>query len=502
MARGNEKAPAMEMTKWFDTNYHYIVPEFEAGMEFHLASRKPLEEYLGARALGFDTRPVLLGPVSFTMLGKIHNGSLSQAAIADALVEVYRDLLRELASAGATWVQIDEPCLGLDLSPAMRKVFGRVYKRLAISGTGISILLATYFSGLGDNLETALHLPIAGLHLDLVRAPGQLLVALKMAPADLRLSLGVIDGRNVWRADLDRALATIREALERVGPGRIEIAPSCSLMHIPIDLEEENQLDPELRMWLAFARQKLNEVALLARATAGDDSPEITEQFAENRRILSARSTSGRTCDPAVRSRVAAITPDMRKRSSAFAARRKKQAPLPLLPTTTIGSFPQTPEIRRARAGWRTGKLSRVDYEAMLRTEMERAIRFQEEIGLDVLVHGEFERNDMVEHFGEQFNGFSFTGNGWVQSYGSRCVKPPIIFGDVSRPKPVTVEWIRYAQSLTTGLSKACSRDRSRCSNGHLSATICPGGMSACKWPWACAMKWTISSRPASSPSR
>lgn len=450
MARGNEKAAAMEMTKWFDTNYHYLVPEFEAGMEFHLADGKPIEEYLEAKALGFDTRPVLLGPVSFAMLGKIRAASLSEASVAEALVEVYGDLMRELASAGATWVQMDEPCLGLDLPPAMRHVFGRVYEQLAAAGAGISILLATYFSGLADNLEAALHLPIGGLHMDLVRAPGQLPIALKMAPAGLRLSLGVIDGRNVWRAGLHRALAIIREALDRVGPGRVEIAPSCSLMHIPIDLEPETQLDPELRTWMAFARQKLEEIALLARAAAGDNSPEIAEQFAANQRILSARSASARACDPAVRSRTAAITPHMRRRSSAFAERRKHQVRLPVLPTTTIGSFPQTPEIRRARAARRSGKLSRVDYETMLRAEIERAIRFQEEIGLDVLVHGEFERNDMVEHFGEQLNGFAFTGGGWVQSYGSRCVKPPIIFGDVSRPKPITVDWIRYAQSLTT----------------------------------------------------
>ena len=449
MARGNEGAPAMEMTKWFDTNYHYMVPEFEEGMEFHLADRKPVEEYLEAKALGFDTRPVLLGPVSFAMLGRIRNRSLNRAGIANALVEVYCDLLRELASAGATWVQIDEPCLGLDFPPAMRDVFGRVYTHLAASATGISILLATYFSDLAENLETALHLPIGGVHLDLVRAPRQLPIALKMAPAGLRLSLGVIDGRNVWRADLDRTLAMIHEALDRVGPGRIEIAPSCSLMHIPIDLEEETQMDPDLRTWLAFARQKLEEIALLARVSGGDDSSEIAKQFVANRRMLAARSASRRTCDPAVRSRVAAITPDMRERSSAFTERYKKQVRLPVLPTTTIGSFPQTPEIRQARAAQRSGKLSRLDYEAMLRAEIERAIRFQEEIGLDVLVHGEFERNDMVEYFGEQLNGFAFTANGWVQSYGSRCVKPPIIVGDISRPKPITVDWIQYAQSLT-----------------------------------------------------
>jgi len=445
MARGDRQTPAMEMTKWFDTNYHYIVPEFEAHMEFRLASRKPLEEYLEARALGFETRPVVLGPVSFAMLGQAAG---DRAAIAEALAEVYGHLLRELAAAGARWVQIDEPCLGLDLPSAALPLFARVYRLIANFEPRIKILLATYFSDLAENLEPALDLPVAGLHLDLVRAPRQLDAALERAPAGLKLSLGIVDGRNIWRTDLEQTLALVRKAAERLGPERLELAPSCSLLHVPVDLQYETRLDPDLRSWLAFARQKLDELASLARAAAGN-TPEIAAELAENQRLLAARRASARVRDPDVRRRVAAITPAMLQRRGSFAARRGRQIPLPLLPTTTIGSFPQTPEIRRARAAWRAGKLADNDYEALLRAEIERAIRFQEEVGLDVLAHGEFERSDMVEYFGERLQGFAFTENGWVQSYGSRCVKPPLIYGDVARPRPMTVAWARFAQSLT-----------------------------------------------------
>jgi len=451
MARGSHSVPAMEMTKWFDTNYHYVVPEFEPGMTFRTASRKPIEEFLEARALELPTRPVLLGPVSFVLLGKIRDGGLDRSDFAEALVEVYGDVLNELASAGATWVQIDEPYLGLELTARYRQLFSRVYQNLAVRAPGIRLLVTTYFSELGENLDLALRLPVAGLHLDLVRAPGQLPRALEQAPAGLLLSLGVVDGRNVWRTDLDRALEMIRRSVDRLGPERIQIAPSCSLMHVPLDLEEERQLDPDVRPWLAFARQKLDEINLLARAAAEEDSA-IHEQLARNRAIVEDRSRNVRARNPAVRERVAAITPQMLERSSPFTARRRRQAvatPLPPLPTTTIGSFPQTQEVRRARAAHRSQKMGRAEYEALLRVEIQRAIRFQEEVGLDVLVHGEFERNDMVEYFGEQLNGFVFTANGWVQSYGSRCVKPPVLFGDVSRRRPMTLEWARYAQSLT-----------------------------------------------------
>jgi 5-methyltetrahydropteroyltriglutamate--homocysteine methyltransferase len=451
MARGSQGVSAMEMTKWFDTNYHYVVPEFEPGMTFRPVSRKPVEEFLEARALELTTRPALLGPVSFVLLGKIRGARLDRTDLALALAEVYSHVLNELASAGATWVQIDEPYLGLDLSASDRLLFRRVYESLAARASGIKVLVATYFSELGENLDLALRLPVAGLHLDLVRGAGQLSRALEQAPAPLLLSLGVVDGRNVWRTDLDHALEMIRRASDRLGPKRIQIAPSCSLMHVPLDLDQERQLDPEVRPWLAFARQRLDEINLLARAAAEDD-PAIHEQLARNRAIVELRRRNARACNPAVRDRVAAITPQLLGRPSTFTTRRRKQAlptPLPVLPTTTIGSFPQTQDVRRARAAYRSQKMGRVEYEALLRAEIGRAIRFQEEIGLDVLVHGEFERNDMVEYFGEQLNGFVFTANGWVQSYGSRFVKPPVLFGDVSRRKPMTVEWARYAQSLT-----------------------------------------------------
>lgn len=451
MARGSQGVSAMEMTKWFDTNYHYVVPEFEPGMTFRVVSRKPVEEFLEARALELATRPVLLGPMSFVLLGKIRKGHLDHSGVAEALVEVYSQVLNELASAGTTWVQIDEPCLGLDLSASDRLLFRRAYQRLAARASGIKVMVATYFSELGENLDLALRLPVAGLHLDLVRGAGQFSRALEQAPASLLLSLGVVDGRNVWRTDLDRALEMIRKAVDRLGPERVQIAPSCSLIHVPLDLDEEVQLDPDVRPWLAFGRQKLEEVTLLARAAAEDD-PATREHLARNRAIIGDRCRNLRACDPAVRERVVAIAPRMLERSSPFTARRHKQdvaTPLPSLPTTTIGSFPQTQEVRRARAAHRSHKMGRAEYEALLRAEIERAIRFQEEIGLDVLVHGEFERNDMVEYFGEQLNGFVFTANGWVQSYGSRCVKPPVLFGDVSRRKPMTLEWARYANSLT-----------------------------------------------------
>jgi len=345
---------------------------------------------------------------------------------------------------------MDEPCLGLDLPEANRGLFDRVYSGLTLPARSPKILLATYFSDLGENLEFTLRLPIAGLHLDLVRGPGQLAPALAQVPDNLLLSLGLMDGRNIWRSDLDRALEMTRKATGRLGPQRIQVAPSCSLLHIPLDLEAEYQLDPDLRTWLAFARQKLDETALLARA-ATEESLEVEERLAENRVILARRHHDPRACDPAVRGRTAAVRPEMFERSSPFPVRRKKQAGLrlPILPTTTIGSFPQTPEVRRARASYRSGKIAHTEYDALLRAEIEGAIRFQEEIGLDVLVHGEFERNDMVEYFGEQLRGFAFTKNGWVQSYGSRCVKPPLLFGDVSRTNPMTTAWVRYAQSLT-----------------------------------------------------
>jgi 5-methyltetrahydropteroyltriglutamate--homocysteine methyltransferase len=443
--------PPLGLTKWFDTNYHYIVPELGRAQEFRIDSTKPVDEFLEARSYGISTRPVLLGPVSFLLVGQTADGHRGPVGLIDGLVPIYEDLLRRLAEAGAVWVQMDEPCLVLDLPLEALRAMDVAYHRLATSAPGLRLLVATYFGGLRANLARSLRLPVAALHLDLVRAPEQLEPALADAPATLSLSLGVIDGRNVWRADLDRALRTLERAVERLGPDRVLVAPSCSLLHCPLDLDLETSLEAELRSWLAFSRQKLQEVVTLATAL-GRGREAVQAELAASRQAMQARRVSSRIHDPAVESRCAAVTPFLARRSSSRAARRPRQQDalrLPLFPTTTIGSFPQTPAVRSTRAAFRSGRMSRNQYEGFLRGEIERAIRFQEAIGLDVLVHGEFERSDMVEYFAERLNGFGLTRHGWVQSYGSRSVKPPILYGDVSRRGPMTVEWSRYAQSLT-----------------------------------------------------
>jgi 5-methyltetrahydropteroyltriglutamate--homocysteine methyltransferase len=445
---GGAAIPAMEMTKWFDTNYHYIVPELEDGMELHLASSRVVNEYLEAKALGLVTRPVILGPVSFLLLAKSRRGALEPTGWLERALPVYERLLGQLHSAGAEWVQIDEPCLVLDLDPTVLRAYRRAYERLG--NAGVRVLLATYFGGLGENLATALELPVAALHLDLVRAPGQLDVALDRAPEKLTLSLGVVDGRNVWRTDLDAALERLSFAASRIGPERLVLAPSCSLLHVPVDLDNEIELDVELRRWLAFGKQKLHEVSVLTRAL-GEGRGAVERELVESRHATAARRSSPRIHVAAVAARAGAVGEEMRLRAP-FAERSRRQSEmldLPLFPTTTIGSFPQTSELRRARAAHRAGTLSAAEYERAIRTLIEDAVRFQESAGLDVLVHGEFERNDMVEFFGERLTGFAFTRNGWVQSYGSRCVKPPIIYGDVARSRPMTVAWTVYAQSLT-----------------------------------------------------
>jgi 5-methyltetrahydropteroyltriglutamate--homocysteine methyltransferase len=451
LARGTADTPPMDMTKWFDTNYHYIVPEFEPGQTFRLASTKPVDEFNEAMALGVRTRPVLLGPVSFLLLGKPHAGQIDPLSLLDRLLPVYEDVLARLAAAGAEWVQLDEPVLALDLPEKAAPAFHRAYARLTSETPRLRLLIAAYFGDLQDNLELLLKLPVAAFHLDLVRGPGQLDRALDQLRDGAVLSLGVIDGRNIWRADLDRALGQLDRAARRIGSERIFVAPSCSLIHSPIDLDLETDLDAELKGWLAFARQKLNEVALLTRAlNAGREA--VAEALAESRQKLGGRRSSPRIHNPAVKARVVAIDEGLLRRANPHDVRIRAQEAklaLPLFPTTTIGSFPQTPEVRKARAALAKGTLAPTDYEAFIEKEIERTLRFQEEIGLDVLVHGESERKDMVEYFGEQLEGIGFTQHGWVQSYGSRCVKPPIIYGDVARPGPMTVRWSRYAQSVT-----------------------------------------------------
>lgn len=448
-AHDGEGAQAAEMTKWFDTNYHYLVPEFTAEQSFRLASLKPVREYLEARALGIDTRPVLLGPVSYLLLGKTRGANFQPLSLLPRLLPIYADMLRRLSEAGASWVQMDEPCLVTDLGDNARAAFAEAYAELTRAVPSLKIMLTTYFGALADNLPTALALPVHGLHIDLVRAPEQLDAVLAGARADLVLSLGVIDGRNVWAADLNAIL----DRIEPVANARRDIilAPSCSLLHTPIDLHRETGLDPEIRRWLAFAVQKVTELAVLARAlNEGRDRVRAALDAAAAARA--ARRTSPLINDPAVQAHNLADDAPLARRHAPFETRRTLQRSrlrLPPYPTTTIGSFPQTSAVRKARADHGNHIIDDATYEAFLREETARAVRWQEEVGLDVLVHGEFERNDMVQYFGEQLRGFVFTKHAWVQSYGSRCVRPPIIYGDVSRPRPMTVDWWRYAQSLT-----------------------------------------------------
>ncbi|MER1968066.1 5-methyltetrahydropteroyltriglutamate--homocysteine S-methyltransferase [Castellaniella sp. GW247-6E4] len=457
MARGRAPsgtpAAACEMTKWFDTNYHYIVPELHPGQSYRIAREDLFEQVAEAQALGHRTKPVIPGPLSWLWLGKgdaYARGAADEAKLEllPALLTAYEQVLRRLARLGVEWVQIDEPILGLELPDAWRAAFAGIYGRL--SAQGVRVLLATYFQGLEPSLDVLPDLPVHGLHIDLVRAPGQLEGVLARLRADQVLSLGLIDGRNVWRTDLDAAQALADRAREQIGE-RLWLAPSCSLLHVPIDLAREAGMDTELKGWLSFAVQKLEELRLLGALVAGAPGPDDLRAAAVQRAAARARRDSPRIHRGDVAGRLLEADSLSRERAP-FARRIERQHArlgLPSYPTTTIGSFPQTPEIRALRRDWRGGSISDAAYDKAIREEIERVIRFQEEIGLDVLVHGEPERNDMVEYFGELLDGFAFTEHGWVQSYGSRCVKPPLIYGDVARLAPMTVAWSAYAQSLT-----------------------------------------------------
>jgi len=442
-------AVALEMTKWFDTNYHYIVPRLAADTRFQLLDNRwsaAFEEGLGR---GVRTRPVLLGPVSFLLLAKAEDGT-RPLDLLPALLPVYAQALRKLAEGGAAWVQLDEPCLVTDLPAGVPDAYRAAYRALAEAAPGLRLLLATYFGGLRENLPLAASLPVGGLHLDLVSAPEQLEPALAALPADRWLSLGVVNGRNVWRTDLRATLTLLRPAVAQRG-GRLMVAPSCSLLHVPQSLRGETRLEPALMRRLAFADEKLVEVALLARALDEGEAA-ISPALKESDAALAEVRADARAHDAAVAARLAAVTPAMERRASPYAERavlQHERLQLPALPVTTIGSFPQTAEVRAARARFARGDLSEADYSAAIEREIAAAVRWQEEVGVDVPVHGEFERNDMVKYFGEQLAGFAFTRHGWVQSYGSRCVAPPIIWADVSRPTPMTVRWTAFAQSLT-----------------------------------------------------
>jgi 5-methyltetrahydropteroyltriglutamate--homocysteine methyltransferase len=452
IARGAQQdgidVAASDMTKWFDTNYHYIVPEFTPEQKFKLSTTKPVDAFTAAKAQGYNARPVLIGPLTYLLSGKCAGGK--SLDLLDRLLPVYAESLKALEQAGAEWVQLDEPSLVMDLDDATRTAYTKAYTALR-SATKLKLFVTTYFGALGDNTDTALKLPIDALHIDLVRGAGQLDAVLAKTPANLILSLGIVNGRNIWRNDLDKSLQVLEQAAAKLGKDRVWVSASCSLLHTPYDLDLETALDPELKSWMAFAKQKLVEIATLTKGV-NNGRGAIAAELTASQEAVATRKASPRIHNPAVKDRVQRQPLASAGRKSEFSARRKVQQArfhLPLYPTTTIGSFPQTLEVRQRRADSKHGRITPADYDAFLKTQVQAAVKFQEEIGIDVLVHGEFERNDMVEYFGEQLAGFAFTKNGWVQSYGSRCVKPPVIFGDVARPKPMTVFWSQYTQSLT-----------------------------------------------------
>lgn len=454
MARGNQSngqdVVAMEMTKWFDTNYHYIVPELYKDTKFSLSSDKIFDQYQEAKALGIETRPVIIGPVTFLKLAKCRVEGVSNLSFLDALLPVYAEVLKKLESLGAKSLQIDEPFLSLDLNEEDKAAYKRAFAALS-SASSLELNLATYFEGLKDNTELAVNLPVASIHIDLVRDEAQLDAVLNALPANKVLSLGVVDGRNIWKNDFANSAKLIDKAIAKLGKDRVLVGSSCSLLHSPVDLNSETELDAELKSWLAFAKQKAVEIATLNKY-ANEGEQAVASEFANNAKDISAKKNSSRIHVAAVKQRVANLKDSDARRGKAFAERialQNENLGLPLLPTTTIGSFPQTAEIRAARKQFKDGKITRQQYDSFLEEKTIECIKYQDEIDIDVPVHGEYERNDMVEYFGEKLEGFAFTKFGWVQSYGSRCVKPPVIFGDVSRPTPMTVRWTKFAQEQT-----------------------------------------------------
>lgn len=440
-------AAAGEMTKWFDTNYHYIVPEFSADTAFSLDASRLLNQLEEARQSGVRGRPVIIGPLTYLWLGKARDQS-DRLALLPRLLPVYRELLRQLAAAGAEWVQVDEPALVTELDAGWRDACARAYE--ALRGCGVRLLLTTYFGELRENLPLACALPVDGLHIDAISARAEVAAAVRLLPADRILSLGVINGRNVWKTDLHATLEWL-EPLHHLLGERLWLAPSCSLLHVPMDLAGEDGLDADIRYWLAFAVQKLEELQVLADAL-NKGRAHVQEALVANNAAIARRRASARVHKPEVQQALRKLDASHARRVSRYAQRREKQAAalkLPLYPTTTIGSFPQTAAIREARRRLRRGELGEDAYRLLMREEIARCVREQEALGLDVLVHGEAERNDMVEYFGQQLEGCAITEHGWVQSYGSRCVKPPLLYGDVRRPKAMTVDWMVYAQSLT-----------------------------------------------------
>ena len=438
---------AGEMTKWFDTNYHYIVPEFAVDSVFALDASGLLQQLEQASALGVKAKPVLIGPLSYLWLGKAKDGS-DKLALLQRLLPVYVALLDKLADQGVEWVQIDEPILVTQLDATWQQAFVSAYD--ALKAGRVKLLLATYFGKLQENLSLACSLPVQGLHLDAIHARDEIGPVIQRLAPDCVLSLGVINGRNIWKTDLHATLAWL-EPVHNLLRERLWIAPSCSLLHVPVDLDSERKLDREIRSWLAFSVQKLEELHILASAL-NQGRVSVQEKLTENSAAIDQRRASTRVHNPLVKAALASIDAELGRRAGTYAQRAATQAAwlkLPAYPTTTIGSFPQTGEIRQARSRYRSGELDLASYTSLMQAEIVRCVREQEALGLDVLVHGEAERNDMVEYFGEQLDGYAFSQFGWVQSYGSRCVKPPILFGDISRPQAMTVAWSTYAQALT-----------------------------------------------------
>ncbi|HEU5208379.1 MAG TPA: 5-methyltetrahydropteroyltriglutamate--homocysteine S-methyltransferase [Longimicrobiales bacterium] len=455
---GGRDVAALALTKWFDTNYHYIVPELGPETRLCLSATRPFDAFSEALALGVRTRPVLLGPVSFLLLSRSTDSSFDPLErLLDPLVEIYGEVIRRLGELGAEWIQVDEPCLVQDRTPAELAALERAYSRLADHAGSARLLVQTYFGDVGAAYPVLARLPVAGIGLDFTRGDNLALLTRHGLPADRILSAGIVDGRNVWINDLESSLGKLDAITAHVAPDRLILAPSCSLLHVPLDAGRETALDPELRSWLAFARQKLDEVATLTRAV-NEGRAAIDDELARNRTILRTRAASARTRDPEVRVRTAQLDPAGAARDVAYGERRTLQQArlaLPALPTTVVGSFPQHAEVRAARRRYHAGEIGAEEYERFLQKEVERAVQVQEAAGIDVPAHGEFERGDMVEYFAERFDGYAFTRHGWVQSFGTRCVKPPILFGDVRRPAPVTVAWWQYAQSLTNRPMKA-----------------------------------------------
>jgi 5-methyltetrahydropteroyltriglutamate--homocysteine methyltransferase len=441
MARNSREQTAMEMTKWFDTNYHYLVPEWSAGLSFQVDTTKLLSEIHEARLLGIETRPVLIGPITLLLLGKAVDG-FDRFSLEEKLVEAYRKVLAQLVQEKISWVQIDEPILATDLSEEAANLFRRVYR--ALGSVPIKLMLTTYFDGLAENLTVAIDANTTGLHIDVVRAPQQLESVLAVLKPHQILSVGCVEGRNIWLTNFVGASALLSRAVNALGTKRVIVAPSCSLLHVPHDLRSETKIPAHIKGWLRFAKEKLDEIAALGAW----DAAAARDNAAANAERAGAKSSTNRD----VRDALDSLQDGNFERLAPYGARagaQREALGLPLFPTTTIGSFPQTAEVRRHRAAHKRGEETTEAYEAFLHEAIEECIRQQEEIGLDVLVHGEFERNDMVEYFAEFLGGFLFTGNGWVQSYGSRCVKPPIIYGDVYRTEPMTVRWTSFARSLT-----------------------------------------------------